>query len=54
MSEGTGDRFRWWCAYCDRTSEASFDSRRAAHEAGLAHVHQADHGLTTILTPAVE
>lgn len=54
MSEGTAAEFRWWCAYCDRSSEASFETRRAAHEAGLAHIQESDHGLTTILTPEAE
>lgn len=46
--------YRWWCAYCDRTSEGTFESEAAAHEAGLAHIHESDHGLTTILTPEAE
>lgn len=54
MSEGSPARFRWWCAYCDRTSEETFESRSAAHEEGLAHIHRSDHGLTTIRTPEAE
>lgn len=46
--------YRWWCARCDRTSEETFESKQAAHEAGVAHIGEASHGLTTIRTPAVE
>lgn len=54
MSEGAAPSYRWWCAYCDQTSEATFASEREAHEAGLAHIQRADHGLTTIRTPEAE
>lgn len=56
MGEGEADerRFQWWCAYCDRRSEETFDSKREAHEAGVAHISDAGHGLTTILTPTAE
>lgn len=54
MSEGSSARFRWWCAYCDLASEETFGSTSEAHEAGLAHIQAAEHGLTTILTPEAE
>ena len=54
MSGEASPRFHWWCAFCDRTSEETFESQAAAHEAGLAHIQAADHGLTTILTPEAE
>lgn len=46
--------YRWWCAHCDRLSEETFDSSRAAHEAGVDHIGEADHGLTTIHTPEAD
>lgn len=50
----TDGPFRWWCAACDRHSEETFPSQHEAHEAGVAHIGEASHGLTTIRTPEAD
>lgn len=46
--------YRWWCANCDRLSEETFATRSEAHAAGVDHIGESEHGLTTIRTPAAD